>query len=76
MNGNLMQENASLRAAIDRILNVLTDGNEALKSAFSIGNTVTMDVNEKAVMSEMSVDSDATPSSGEKDSVTAPSANQ
>lgn len=76
MNGNLMQENASLRAAIDRMLNVLTDGNEALKSAFSIGNTVTMDVNEKAVMSEMSVDSDATPSSGEKDSVTAPSANQ
>lgn len=58
MNADLLQENAALRAAIDQMLNVLTDGNDALKSAFSIGNTVTQEVAEKATMSAMSVDSD------------------
>ena len=66
MNADLLQENAALRAAIDQMLNVLTDGNDALKSAFSIGNTVTQEVAEKATMSAMSVDStEAAPATDE-----------
>ncbi|MDA8603453.1 VWA domain-containing protein [Alphaproteobacteria bacterium] len=56
MNADLLNENGSLRAAIDQMLNLLTSGNEALKSAFSIGNIVSIEVSEKARMSAMSVD--------------------
>ncbi len=56
MNADLLNENSSLRAAIDQMLNLLTSGNEALKSAFSIGNIVSIEVSEKARMSAMSVD--------------------
>lgn len=56
MNADLLNENGSLRAAIDQMLTLLTSGNEALKSAFSIGNIVSIEVSEKARMSAMSVD--------------------
>ena len=48
MNADLLNENGSLRAAIDQMLNLLTSGNEALKSAFSIGNIVSIEVSEKS----------------------------
>ena len=52
-----------------------TVGTQAFKSDFSMGKTVTAAVHEKAVMSEIYVDSDASHLSGEKDPA-APSADQ
>ena len=67
MNTELLQENSALREAINQMMGVLTNGNDALKSAFSIGNTATMKANEKAQMSEMSVDNDGNKASADEE---------
>ena len=76
MNTELLQENSALREAINQMLSVLTNGNDALKSAFSIGNTVTMEANEKALMSEMSVENEGNAASTGKEASEEPKMDQ